>query len=105
LRALWPPPPPAEECKCKSSRIERVSGKGVRDAGRALALTPAFGGAVGRDRGESWWVIVVSVVLSTAAVGGSSGAASAFDFGLGLAATAVARLVSAVGGAVVGMES
>jgi hypothetical protein len=34
-------------------RIERVPGEGVGDAGRALALTPALGGAAGRDRGES----------------------------------------------------
>jgi hypothetical protein len=86
------------------SRVERVPGESVGDAGRALALTLALRGAAGGFRGKSRRVVAVSVVLSTAALGGSFRAASAFDFGLGLAATAVVRLVSAVRGAVVGVE-
>jgi hypothetical protein len=84
--------------------IERVPGKGVRDAGRAAMLALALRIAAGGFRRDGRRVVAVGVVLSTAAVGGSSGAASAFDFGLGLAATAVVRLVSAVRGAVVGVE-
>ena len=74
------------------------------DARRAFALALALGEAVGRDHRGGRWVVTVGVVLSTAAGGGSLGAASALDFGLGLAATAVARLVSTVGGAVVWVE-
>jgi hypothetical protein len=85
-------------------RIERVSGKGVRDTRRAPALALVLIGAAGGFWGDGRRVVAVGVVLGTAAVGGSSGAASAFDLGLGLAAATVARLVSAVGGAVVGVE-
>jgi hypothetical protein len=85
-------------------RIERVSGESVGDAGRVLALALALRGAAGRDHRWGRRVVAVGVVLSTAGGGGSPGAASALDFGLGLAATAVARLVSAVGGAVVWVE-
>jgi hypothetical protein len=85
-------------------RIERVSGESVGDAWRVLALALALIGAAGRDHRWGRRVVAVGVVLSTAGGGGSPGAASALDFGLGLAATAVARLVSAVGGAVVWVE-
>ena len=74
---------------------------GVDDAGRTLTLVLGLGGAGGRDWGESRRVVVVSVVLSVG-VGGSSGATSGFAFRLGLAV--VARLVGAVGEAVVGVE-
>jgi hypothetical protein len=76
---------------------------GVGDAWGALALALALvmGGAAGGHRGEGWWVVEVSVVL-TASGGGSFGAASGFGFTLGL--TVVARLVGAVGNAVVWVE-
>jgi hypothetical protein len=76
------------------SWVERVRGESVCDAGRALALALMVGRAAGGDRRKGGWIVMVSVVLSTA-VSGSSGAASGFVFGLAL--VAAARLVGAVG--------
>jgi hypothetical protein len=83
------------------SWIERVRGEGVGDAERALALALVVRRAAGRDRRKGGWIVVVSVVLSTA-VDGRSGTASGFRCGLAL--VAAARLAGAVGEAIVGVE-